>query len=103
MSFPKPSAWMLIVPCLLALPVTAIAEPVTKGAMLSITCAGCHGPDGKSTGTIPSIGGKSAEYIEKAMIEFRDDKRPSTVMMRHAKGYSDEEIKLIAEYFAGKK
>jgi len=71
--------------------------------MLSITCAGCHGTDGKSAGTIPSIAGKSADYISQAMMDFRDEKRPSTVMMRHAKGYSDEEIKLIAEYFASKK
>jgi len=71
--------------------------------MLSITCNGCHGPDGKSVGAIPSIGGKAADYIEKALLDFRDDKRPSTVMQRHAKGYSDAEIKLMAEYFAAKK
>ena len=100
---PKPGIWMLFVTWLLIFPVSTQAEPITQGAMLSITCAGCHGTDGKSTGAIPSIGGKSAEYIEKAMLEYRDDKRPSTVMQRHAKGYSDEEIKLIAKYFADKK
>ena len=103
MLVPKPCAWMLVVACLLIIPVSTLAEPVTKGAMLSITCAGCHGTDGKSTGAIPSIAGKSSDYIEKAMLDFRDEKRPSTVMKRHAKGYSDDEIKLIAEYFAGKK
>lgn len=87
----------------LVIPFSVIAEPITKGAMLSITCAGCHGTDGKSTGAIPSIAGKSADYIEKAMLDFKAEKRPSTVMSRHAKGYSDEEIKLIAEYFASKK
>ena len=103
MSVPKPNAWMLVVTFLLLVRLSTLAEPVTKGAMLSITCAGCHGTDGKSTGAIPSIAGKSADYIEKAMVEFRDDKRPSTVMKRHATGYSDDEIKLIAEYFSGKK
>jgi sulfide dehydrogenase cytochrome subunit len=100
-----PQAWHMDVCCNLFVnfPFSTQAEPITQGAMLSITCAGCHGTDGKSTGAIPSIGGKSAEYIEKAMLEYRDDKRPSTVMQRHAKGYSDEEIKLIAKYFADKK
>lgn len=99
----KPGLWMLAVTCLILIPFTSTAEPVTEGAILSITCNGCHGPDGKSTGAIPAIGGKSAEYIEKAMLDFREGKRPSTVMQRHAKGYSDAEIKLIAEYFASKK
>lgn len=96
-------AWKFLVASLLILPFSSYAEPITKGAMLSITCAGCHGTDGKSAGTIPSIAGKSADYISKAMLDFRDGNRPSTVMQRHAKGYSDEEIKLIADYFASKK
>lgn len=93
---------ILFVP-LLVIPLPVSAEAITQAAMLSITCAGCHGTDGKSTGAIPAIAGKSAAYIEQAMLEFKSDKRPSTVMGRHAKGYSDGEIKLIAEYFAGKK
>ncbi|WP_455223471.1 c-type cytochrome [Kaarinaea lacus] len=99
----KPGAWILAVIILEFISFTSNAEPVTESAILSVTCNGCHGPDGKSTGAIPSIGGKSADYIEKALRDFRDDKRPSTVMKRHAKGYSDAQIKLIAEYFASKK
>ncbi len=99
----KSFAWKFLVVSLLFLPFVSNAEPVSKGAMLSITCAGCHGTDGRSNGAIPSIAGKSADYISQAMMDFRDDKRPSTVMMRHAKGYSDDEIKLIADYFASKK
>ncbi len=75
---------------------------VSRGAMLSNSCAGCHGTDGVSPGAIPSIAGKSPEFIEQALKEFRDGKRDSTVMERHAKGYTDEEIKLIAEFFAAK-
>ena len=99
----KSFTWKFLVASLLFLSFVANAEPVSKGAMLSITCAGCHGTDGRSNGAIPSIAGKSADYISQAMMDFRDDKRPSTVMMRHAKGYNDEEIKLIADYFASKK
>ena len=99
----KSFTWKFLVASLLFLSFVANADPVSKGAMLSITCAGCHGTDGRSNGAIPSIAGKSADYISQAMMDFRDDKRPSTVMMRHAKGYNDEEIKLIADYFASKK
>lgn len=68
--------------------------------MLSVSCAGCHGTDGRSPGAIPSIAGKSADTIERALKEFRSGQQDSTVMARHAKGYTDEEIKLIAQYFA---
>lgn len=68
--------------------------------MLSHSCAGCHGTDGKSPGAIPSIHGKSSEFIAKALQEFRAGTRSSTVMERHARGYTDEEIQLIAEHFA---
>jgi sulfide dehydrogenase cytochrome subunit len=85
------------------LPSVARADTINQAAMLSITCAGCHGTDGRSTGAIPGIADKSADYIEKAMLDFKAGKRPSTIMGRHAKGYSDAEIKLIAEYFASRK
>lgn len=79
------------------------AAGIDRGTMLSNSCAACHGTDGMSPGEIPSIQGKSAEFISIALIEFRDGKRPATVMDRHAKGYTDEEIELIARHFAGLK
>lgn len=70
-----------------------------RGQILALSCAGCHGTDGKSAGIIPSFYGKSPEYLETALKEFKSGARESTVMVRHAKGYSDEEIGLIAQYF----
>lgn len=86
---------------ILTLPV--LAAEISQGAMLSNSCSACHGTDGKSPGAIPSIYGKSGQFIHKALTEFRAGTRPSTVMERHAKGYTDEEIQLIADYFAGLK
>jgi cytochrome c553 len=34
------------------------------------------------------------------MRAFRDGSRPATVMHQIAKGYSDQQIELIADYFA---
>ena len=70
-----------------------------RGQVLALSCSGCHGTDGKSASAIPSIQGKSTEYLEAALLDFRSGARASTVMGRHARGYSDEEIHLIAEYF----
>lgn len=75
---------------------------ITRGVMLSNSCAACHGTDGKSPGEIPSINGKSAEFLSQALHDFRDGKRPATVMGRHASGYTDDEIELIADYFSNR-
>ena len=74
---------------------------ITRGMMLSNSCAACHGTDGKSPGAIPGIYGKTPAFIAQALLDFRENRRPATVMGRHASGYSDEEIQLIADYFSG--
>lgn len=82
---------------------TVRAASINQGSMLSNSCSACHGTDGKSPGAIPSINGKSARFIKQALTEFRSGNRASTVMGRHAKGYSDKEITLIADYFSSMK
>ena len=71
-----------------------------EGMLLSLSCTSCHGTYGISPGTIPTIYGKSREYIIKTMKEFRNGERDSTVMKRIAKGYNDRDIRLISGYFA---
>lgn len=81
----------------------ALAE-TPSGAMLGNTCAGCHGTHGNSQGpATPSIAEISSEYFIEAMKAYKNDERPATIMNRIAKGYTDEEIKLMAEFFAKQK
>ncbi|MEW8117898.1 MAG: cytochrome c4 [Candidatus Thiodiazotropha sp.] len=69
--------------------------------MLAVTCAGCHGTNGASAGpATPSIGGISAVYFEEVMLGFKDGSVKNTIMGRIAKGYSDDEIKAMGEFFA---
>ena len=83
---------------------TTLAVSVASPAMLSNTCNGCHGTDGSSAGASnPTIAGLSVDYFETAMKQFRSGERPSTIMGRLAKGYSDEQLKAMAEAFAAKK
>ena len=79
------------------------AGELSRGAMLSASCEGCHGTNGHSPGSIPSIAGKNADYIKLAMQDFRSGVRKSTVMGRHMKGYTEEEIVLIAAYLGQRK
>jgi len=83
---------------------TASAGAVAGGAsaeMLSDTCFGCHGTDGRSNGpAIPTIAGLSNDYLVEAMNGYASGDIPSTVMGRIAKGYSEEDIARMAKYFS---
>jgi sulfide dehydrogenase cytochrome subunit len=72
---------------------TAHASATPTATMLADTCAGCHGTDGASAGP-------ATPSMVDTMMAFKSGERPSTVMGRIAKGYSDEEIKLMASVFA---
>ena len=90
----------------LATSFAAHADDLMSGAnalALSETCAGCHGTDGSSVGPAsPSIGGLEGEYFIEVMKGFKNDEVYGTIMNRIAKGYTEEEIALMASYFAGK-
>ena len=68
--------------------------------LLTVSCSGCHGPGGHSPGAIPSLYGRTAQSIAETLRDFRDGKRPSTVMIRFAKGYTDAEIDAVAREIA---
>ena len=74
-----------------------------RPAMLANPCAGCHGTDGASPGSIPSIKGMPGDYLVSTMKAFKSGKRKGTVMNRIARGYTDEEIELMAKHFSSAK
>lgn len=79
---------------------TNILSIESRPAVLANACAGCHGTDGKSPGSIPSLRGIKFNEFVKTMKAFRADERKGTVMNRIARGYTDEEIDAMAKYFA---
>ncbi len=89
----------------LALPVgQASADAGDTGKLIGLACMGCHGTEGMSATAIPPmIKGLPADYFETALLEFKSGKRPSTIMGRIAKGFSDDEIKATAAFFASLK
>jgi sulfide dehydrogenase cytochrome subunit len=73
------------------------AQAVERGQLMADTCLACHGGT-NSEAMIPNLSQYPSSMIISQMKAFRDGSRPSTVMVRHAKGYSDEEVALIAKY-----
>jgi cytochrome c553 len=80
------------------------AEPLkTEG--LAATCASCHGTQGISAPGYASqtIAGKPQDYLMAQLKAFKTGQRPATVMHQIAKGYSDEQLEALAQYFAAVK
>ena len=71
-----------------------------SGATLAATCTGCHGPNGQSAGAIPARNGRTEADLLQEMLDFKNDRRPATMMNRHAKGFSDEEIAAMVREIA---
>ena len=88
---------------LLALSAASLAAPPTA-AMLSNACAGCHGTLGASAGpSMPSLAGQSKVSIVESMKGFKSGARPSSIMGRLAKGYTDAEFDAMGEFFSKQK
>ena len=93
----------LLLAALLALPSVAAAQPAgeqTSPPYLSGTCTNCHGTQGRSPGAMPSLAGMPQATIVEQMKLFREGKRPATIMHQIAKGYTEPQTDVLAEYFA---
>ncbi|MCP5278940.1 MAG: c-type cytochrome [Thiobacillus sp.] len=68
---------------------------------LAMTCNNCHGTGGVSVGlSMPSIAGLSESYLKNIMTEWKTGARASANMTRLIKGYTDDEIAALAQYYS---
>ena len=88
--------WLVLI-CLMA-PAAAGADAHIR--TLAGSCAACHGTNGNSVGGIPALAGMDASKIGEKLHAFRSGEQSSTVMFRHAKGLTEEEIAQLAIYFS---
>lgn len=80
------------------------AEGISRAMMLANSCAACHGTDGRGSKKIPKLRGEKAEDIIEEMNGFKEGGDKKVTVMEHiAKGYTDEEVELMANYFSGLK
>ena len=69
---------------------------------VAATCANCHGTDGRAQddATVPGLAGMSADYFNAQMDAFRKGERSATIMHQIAKGFTEEQTRQLADYFA---
>ena len=78
---------------------SAYAAP-PPGRLLAAQCAQCHGTNGLAVSGMEKLAGESEGEIYKELIEMKAKLKPGEIMHRQAAGYSDEQIRLIARYYA---
>ena len=88
---------------LLALSGGLHAQDPNLARNLAATCANCHGTDGRAQRGSPVLAGMPKEELTTLMRLFREGAKPSTIMGQIAKGYTPEQVELIAEHFAAQK
>ncbi len=73
----------------------------SAGRELAATCAPCHGTDGRARGAMRPLAGMPAPALVTLFEGFRANARDgATVMHQIAPGYTDAQIRLIADHFA---
>ena len=70
---------------------------------IAAACANCHGTNGVSKGGMPSLAGQPKAELVRKMQDYKSGRTPATIMPQLAKGYSDQEIDLMAGWFAAQK
>jgi sulfide dehydrogenase cytochrome subunit len=93
--------------CLLTLAIlfasASAASAIDVAPPGAAACSGCH-PMSRWAGTpFTRLVGRNAVEIVTAVQEFRTGRREGTVMDRIAKGFTDDEIKAIAAWYAAQK
>lgn len=78
----------------------AMAQDMLLARNLAATCASCHGTNGNARGGMKPLAGLAAGKIVTLVADYKSGDQPASVMHQIAKGYTDEQIKLVAAYFA---
>ena len=87
----------------LAVQAQAAAPDMVLARNLAATCANCHGTNGNARGDMKPLAGMPADKLIAIMADYRAGNLPATIMHQIVKGYTDDQIKLIAAYFAAQK
>lgn len=88
-----------------AAPVAAQAQATTApdrvlARNLAATCANCHGTNGHARGDMKPLAGMPADKLIALMADYRAGNLPATIMHQIVKGYTEDQIRLIAAHFA---
>lgn len=79
------------------------ADPARGEAKANQVCAACHTTDGtRGSAANPILQGQHPEYLIKQLSEFKSGKRDNPIMKGMAAALSEDDMKYVAAFYAGK-
>lgn len=92
----------LLLMSLLSVSAIATAADVELGrAKAEQVCKTCHGMDGVGIDdTYPKLAGQYADYMERALLDYRSGARKNAIMAGFAATLTDEDIANVALYYS---
>jgi len=88
---------------LAAKPAAASAPDLAKGQATAQVCSACHTVDGsRGSPANPILAGQHPEYLVKQLQEFKAGKRKNAIMAGFAATLSDDDMRNVAAFYAGK-
>lgn len=88
---------------LLCLASAAAQAEVNQVRVWAAACANCHGTDGHALKGMEPLAGKDKDDMLQKLLDFKNDRKPATLMHQISKGYTDEQLTQLAAYFAAQK
>jgi cytochrome c553 len=80
----------------------AMAADAEAGKEKAAVCAACHGEGGNKplAPDYPKIAGQPADYLVKALKDYKSGKRKNPLMAPQAQNLSKQDMRDLAAYFA---
>ena len=86
-------------------PLTVGAAPLgATPAKVTAICVACHGRDGVGlTAEYPTLAGQHADYLARALQDYRRGNRKNAIMPAFAGQLSDADIEAVAAYYSAQR
>lgn len=85
-------------------PLNVASDEPLRGDVMAHSCAACHGTNGQlGDEAFMPLAGMPVEQFVRTMKDFREGKRPATLMGHVARGFTDAQLLAMAEFFAAQK
>ena len=76
---------------------------VNQVRVWAAACANCHGTEGRALQGMEALAGKDKDEMLQKLLDFKNGRKPATIMHQLSKGYTEEQLAQISAYFAAQK
>ena len=79
----------------------ANGNPIAGKKKVEQICQSCHGLDGQGINdTYPKLAGQFADYMVKALSDYKSGDRKNAIMSGFASALSEQDIENVAAYYS---